>query len=285
MICMTADHYPYAMVGEGFDYYPELSGIDDTEKDITRYKSTWLLWSGSMDAPITVDTPCTAVDILPTLSNLFGLSYDSRLLSGRDVLDSHVSPTAISASMPIAIIPTSAGVSWRTLAGTYDCHYNTFTPRPGVTVPENYCDNVIALVDAKYSYAKLVIAYDYYNAVYPGGTGNAAAYVPYNPPVRQPVSSAPVEQTPVTPQEDWPIYTPGPEPGGDTPGGDNPSGDTPSGDTPGGDNPGGDNPGGDNPGGDNPGGDNPGGDNPGGDNPGGDNPGGGDTPTPTEGQE
>ena len=207
VICMTADHYPYAMVGEGFDYYPELSGIDDTEKDISRYKSTWLLWSGSMDAPITVDTPCTAVDILPTLSNLFGLSYDSRLLSGRDVLDGHVSPTAISASMPIAIIPTSAGVSWRTLAGTYDCHYNTFTPRPGVTVPENYCDNVIALVDAKYSYAKLVIAYDYYNAVYPGGTGNAAAYVPYNPPVRQPVSSAPVE-----PMEDWPTYTPGPEP-------------------------------------------------------------------------
>lgn len=177
VICLTADHYPYAMVDDTADYYQELSGKNDTEKDISRYRNTWLLWCGSMEEPVTVSTPCTAVDILPTLCNLFGLEYDSRLLSGRDVLDDSTPTTAVSASMPIAIIPTAAGISWKTNAGTYDAKDRIFTPRPGVTVPEDYARNVNALVDAKYAYAKLVIAYDYYNVVYPGGTGSAAAYV------------------------------------------------------------------------------------------------------------
>lgn len=36
-----------------------------------------------MEEAVTVSEPCSAVDIVPTLSNLFGLEYDSRLLSGR----------------------------------------------------------------------------------------------------------------------------------------------------------------------------------------------------------
>ena len=43
---MTADHYPYALVTDEVDYYQELSGKQDSELDISRYKNTWLLWSG-----------------------------------------------------------------------------------------------------------------------------------------------------------------------------------------------------------------------------------------------
>ena len=35
--------------------------------------------------PVQVDTPCCNVDILPTVYNLFGMEYDSRLLMGIDV--------------------------------------------------------------------------------------------------------------------------------------------------------------------------------------------------------
>ena len=31
------------------------------------------------------ETPCSTIDILPTVSNLFGLEYDSRLIMGRDI--------------------------------------------------------------------------------------------------------------------------------------------------------------------------------------------------------
>ena len=44
VICMTADHYPYALVTDEVDYYQELSGKQDSELDISRYKNTWLLW-------------------------------------------------------------------------------------------------------------------------------------------------------------------------------------------------------------------------------------------------
>ncbi|HHX52637.1 MAG TPA: hypothetical protein GX703_03875 [Erysipelothrix sp.] len=35
--------------------------------------------------PMVVDKPMASVDILPTLSNLLGLEYDSRLMVGKDV--------------------------------------------------------------------------------------------------------------------------------------------------------------------------------------------------------
>ena len=50
-----------------------------------------------MKKPVKVDKVCSAIDILPTVSNLFGLPYDSRMLAGVDVL---------SDATPIAIINT-----------------------------------------------------------------------------------------------------------------------------------------------------------------------------------
>ena len=35
--------------------------------------------------PVKVDTYCSSLDILPTLSNMLGLEYDSRMLAGTDV--------------------------------------------------------------------------------------------------------------------------------------------------------------------------------------------------------
>lgn len=38
-----------------------------------------------MKKPVKVDTYCSSLDILPTLSNMLGLEYDSRMLAGTDV--------------------------------------------------------------------------------------------------------------------------------------------------------------------------------------------------------
>ena len=165
VICLTADHYPYALVTDSGDYYQELSGLQDSELDISRYRNTLILWSGSMEQPVTVDTPCSSIDIVPTLSNLFGLTYDSRLLSGRDVFAENYNASQASSCMPLVILPTNRGNSWITAAGTYDAKTRTFTPNPGITVADNYVDTVTALVDAKYSYARQLIQYDYAGVV------------------------------------------------------------------------------------------------------------------------
>ena len=162
VICMTADHYPYALVTEEVDYYCELSGINDTENYISRYRNTLLLWCGDMETPVVVDTPCSTIDIIPTLSNLFGLEYDSRLLSGRDVFSMNYNPTYPTASMPLVILPTPVGNSWITPAGTYEVATRTFTPHPGIAVDDSYVDTVAAIIDAKFAYARAIIQYDYY---------------------------------------------------------------------------------------------------------------------------
>ena len=189
VICLTADHYTYALVTDDVDYYQELSGIQDSELDISRYRNTLIMWCGSMETPVTVNTPCSAIDIVPTLSNLFGLEYDSRLLSGRDVFAQNFSVSQASTCMPLVILPTNRGNSWITAAGTYDAKTRTFTPNPGVTVADDYVDTVAALVDAKFSYARLLIQYDYAGVVlhHPQATSVMA------PPVTVPDSS----------DEDW----------------------------------------------------------------------------------
>ena len=170
VICLSADHYPYALAETDVDYYAELTGRQDTDLDTSRYRNALILWCGSMTEPVTVDVPCSAVDIVPTLSNLFGLSYDSRLLSGRDILDDSYNAASAAGSFPLVILPTSAGNSWATAAGVYEVPTGTFTPNPGIMVEDGYVDSINRLVSTKYTYAKLLIQYDYYRVVL-GGDG------------------------------------------------------------------------------------------------------------------
>lgn len=170
VICLSADHYPYALAETDVDYYAELTGRQDTDLDTSRYRNALILWCGSMTEPVTVDVPCSAVDIVPTLSNLFGLSYDSRLLSGRDILDDSYNAARAAGSFPLVILPTAAGNSWATVAGVYEAPTGIFTPNPGITVEDGYVDSINRLVSTKYTYAKLLIQYDYYRVVL-GGDG------------------------------------------------------------------------------------------------------------------
>ena len=80
VIALAGDHYPYGLSSSEIS---EFRGhqIDETYE---LYKSTFILWTPGME-PETVDKLSSNMDILPTLSNMFGLEYDSRLLMGRDI--------------------------------------------------------------------------------------------------------------------------------------------------------------------------------------------------------
>lgn len=162
VICMSADHYPYLLAEPEADYYNELRGVVDSERDTDRYRNALVLWCGGMENAVTVTEPCSAVDIVPTLSNLFGLEYDSRLLSGRDVLDKDYDAGSASGSIPLVILPTSSGNSWATAAGVFEATTRTFNARPGVTVEEDYVSRVNNIVALQYNYAQQLIARDYY---------------------------------------------------------------------------------------------------------------------------
>ncbi len=180
VICLAADHYPYLLAETDTDYYNELRGVTDTERDTSRYRNALILWCGGMEETVQVDEPCSAVDIVPTLSNLFGLEYDSRLLSGRDILDSDYEIADAYGSIPLVILPTSAGNSWATAAGIYEASTRTFTANPGVTVSDDYVSVIQNRISLQYNYAQLLVAYDYYAIALPDAshTPNAPQVAP-----------------------------------------------------------------------------------------------------------
>lgn len=89
LFVIAPDHYPYGLKKGAYD---ELHGQAVEEDAFEIYRNTCLIWSASMketegiEFPVKVEKYGSNLDLLPTISNLMGLSYDSRLLAGRDLL-------------------------------------------------------------------------------------------------------------------------------------------------------------------------------------------------------
>ena len=160
VIALAPDHIPYSdidvleeLAGRSFNS-SSLENLDEENVDLDVYKNTWILWSGSMEEPVVVDKPCSQVDILPTLSNLLGLEYDSRMLAGTDVL---------SDSDPVVIFYSG---SWLTDQGKYNRYTGEFTPAEGVEMTEEeknvYVENVKYIVNSRLRLGQLIIENDYY---------------------------------------------------------------------------------------------------------------------------
>lgn len=156
VIVIATDHYPYGLEKSSAwknsrDYLPELYGVSDYDQFV-RDHNALIIWSGCIeDMDIVVDTPVYSLDILPTVSNLFGVDYDSRLLIGRDVF---------SDAMPLVLWPD---YSWKTDKGTYTSTTGTFVPNEGETVDQAYIDYVSSLVMNRITFSKSVQNLDYYN--------------------------------------------------------------------------------------------------------------------------
>ncbi|MBE5955652.1 MAG: LTA synthase family protein [Lachnospiraceae bacterium] len=88
VISITPDHHPYGLEKSGKNKYAvweELLGHEvDTKFEL--YESVFLLYCQGTENPPVIDKYCYHADIIPTLLNLFGFEYDSRLLAGSDIL-------------------------------------------------------------------------------------------------------------------------------------------------------------------------------------------------------
>lgn len=80
MIVIAGDHYPYYLSEY---HYNSLAG-HKVDTNFEKFSSTCIMYCSGIET-VQVDTPCCNVDILPTVYNLFGMEYDSRLLMGTDV--------------------------------------------------------------------------------------------------------------------------------------------------------------------------------------------------------
>lgn len=163
VICLTSDHYPYGLENTATfnnteDYVADLYGADP-KFNWERDHNSLIIWSGSLENEHkelvrTVNSPTYSLDILPTLSNLFGVEYDSRLLVGRDVF---------SETDALALWND---YSWATEKGKYDSSTQTFFPNAGETTDQAYINNINAIVSNKISFAKKVLDEDYYEVLF-----------------------------------------------------------------------------------------------------------------------
>ena len=107
-----------------------------------------------MKEPIKVDKLGSSLDILPTVLNLFGVEFDSRLLMGRDIL---------SDSEPLIIFSDR---SFITDKGRYNAVTGEFTKNENAEVSETYVEDINNIIYKKYQMSRLILENDYYKKVF-----------------------------------------------------------------------------------------------------------------------
>lgn len=152
LFIVAPDHYPYGL-SDGV--YNELAGKDIEDDDFELHRNQFGIWSSSMKKPVVTDKLCASIDILPTVLNLLGADFDSRLLAGRNIL---------SDSDELVIF---ADQSFITDKIKYDAATGETTYLvPESQVPDGYLNSMIAEVENRLYISDEVIDTDYFSFVY-----------------------------------------------------------------------------------------------------------------------
>ncbi len=152
LIAISADHYPY---GLEMNEISDLAG-HEVESNFELYKSSFILYAKGME-PETIDRPVSSLDIIPTISNLMGLDYDSRLMMGIDMF---------SESDPMVIFNNR---SFITDKGRYNSVTKQFTLNDGVSMTDEeiaeYRKAVSSELERQFYYSAMILDTDYYSLV------------------------------------------------------------------------------------------------------------------------
>ncbi len=155
LIVLVGDHYPYYLTDAAaksiFGKLPEST--------FEKYRSTCIMWCGGLEEPIICDTPCCNVDILPTVLNLLGIDYDSRLISGTDIF---------SDSLHVAMLYNknfiTDTVKYNASSGKATWLVDTGSMNDEVL--HAYVDYVYSILNARYAAALSVNKLDFYKFVW-----------------------------------------------------------------------------------------------------------------------
>ena len=149
VIALVGDHYPYELTVK------QVNEASNYEKDgkIEINHSNFILYNSTMDK-VEINKVGSQIDVLPTIYNLFGLKYDSRLIIGKDIL---------STEDGLAIFDNR---SWVTNKGKYFATTGEFILNDGQNVEEDYISIIKKMVNNRINLSQYIIDYDYYNIAY-----------------------------------------------------------------------------------------------------------------------
>ena len=148
VIVITNDHYPYGLKGS------ELLEFCDymEEEKFDTHRGVFIIYNSATPGR-QIGKVCSNIDVLPTVSNMFGLEYDSRLMMGSDVM---------SEAETMAVFSDR---SWITSSGSYDAGTQQFRKTRLVPVPEDYVEKMNTLVYYKFLMSGYILDNDYYSIV------------------------------------------------------------------------------------------------------------------------
>lgn len=150
VIALSADHYPYGWEKEKLD---EIAG-HEVDPNFEVYENHFILWNPAMETVI-VEKPCSSLDILPTLSNLWGLPYDSRLLMGRDIF---------SDAEPLVILSNRSFITDKV---KYNSETGEIIQLTDEELPKDYVKNINTVIKNKFNVSQAIVKKDYYRHVFP----------------------------------------------------------------------------------------------------------------------
>lgn len=149
VIVLTADHYPNGLTeGE----ISELLG-HTVETNFEIFKNGCIIYKPGM-TPETITAPCSHLDLLPTLSNLFGLEFDSRLYMGRDVF---------SDAAPLVMFRNR---SWITDQASYNSGTGEVVSFTGTPVSDTYVVQIKNEVSNRFAVSSRILDYDYWRILF-----------------------------------------------------------------------------------------------------------------------
>lgn len=149
VICLSADHYPYAM---NVEHYEELMGME-LENSLDLYRNSLILWNSQMET-VEVTKPCSSLDLMPTILNLFGFEFDSRLYSGRDIF---------SDSEPLVVFSNRSFITDKV---SYNKKTGEVLSRNGEPVDETYIEDLKSYVRLLHKHSAGILNYDFYKYFY-----------------------------------------------------------------------------------------------------------------------
>lgn len=148
LIVIAPDHYPYGLTTKQMN---EISTIDRNDK-FEKFHTTLIMYNSNIEKTV-VDKVISSLDILPTIYNLYGLTFDSRLLMGRDIFSNNEHIVILSDR------------SWITDKGKYNSVTKEFTSTTNEEIEKDYIDRINMIVNQRYGMSSLIIDNNYYKKI------------------------------------------------------------------------------------------------------------------------
>lgn len=161
LVVLTADHIPYnneEMCSEIAAWQKEKAGEAVSsnfklESNFELYRNNLIIWTGSLEggSNIVVDKPCHSLDVLPTVLNMLGIDYESRVLMGKDIFADNEG---------LVVFPNR---SWITETASYNAKNGEVKPAAGKEASDEYVSDMKKLVSNKLKVSRSIIDVDYYS--------------------------------------------------------------------------------------------------------------------------